>query len=447
MRRKIAIGILTVLYILICSACMPDSIDELYSLPELSIPHVQLQKMISQEISAGSEFSAPNAGSFRQSVQLYDIHNNGADTAFAFFRTASQSLKVCVYELIDDVYSEITSIEGEGTSIWRIDFSDLDGDGTSELIITWQLSSGLRILKAYQIGDMESSIIYTANCTDFQVVELDEDTKPELLLLRSDAQGIIYAQWVRFPEKGDPLISSVPLSLGMESVERVKMGKLSDGKSAVFIEGKFQDGVQAGAEAKKLVTDVLTPVDGELKNISLDVENGNSRTVRMLVDHAYAVDVDGDKIMEIPEIKPLYVQVSAYMVMDWYRFNTEGEKIFSLSTYHSAEGWYLMLPESWRENLTVRRDDILTGERGVVFSYVDPDTEEITDFLVIYTLTGDNRKDRARLPGRFVLKQEGATIFAARVLKKDGPWGNTLGPDEIIRRFKLIRTEWSTGAL
>ena len=91
--------------------------------------------------------------------------------------------------------------------------------------------------------------------------------------------------------------------------------------------------------------------------------------------------------------------------------------MLDLSTYHCySDGWYLILSEKWRENVSVRREADVAGERIVVLSTIDPVTEKAEDFLMIYTLTGVNRWDKAKIGNRFVLLEESSTIYAARIL-------------------------------
>ena len=61
--------------------------------------------------------------------------------------------------------------------------------------------------------------------------------------------------------------------------------------------------------------------------------------------------------------------------------------------------------------------------------------------LVIYTLTGENRLDRAASDGRFVLSQNEATVYAAMLL----PGGGELTEEDIQKSFNLIHAEWQTG--
>ena len=85
------------------------------------------------------------------------------------------------------------------------------------------------------------------------------------------------------------------------------------------------------------------------------------------------------------------------------------------------------------------------GERAVLFSYWEGDSsEDPTPFLVIYTLSGDNRHMRANMSGRFRLLEEvgeSDTIYAARFIQND--WDCGLDESGVKSHFALITNDWS----
>ena len=89
--------------------------------------------------------------------------------------------------------------------------------------------------------------------------------------------------------------------------------------------------------------------------------------------------------------------------------------------------------------LTVRRVDDVPGERALIFSRIGTDAR-VTDLLSVYTITGENRSERARLNGRQILLEETATIFAAEALDPG------VDPSAVIDRFFRIYSEWSPGS-
>jgi hypothetical protein len=71
--------------------------------------------------------------------------------------------------------------------------------------------------------------------------------------------------------------------------------------------------------------------------------------------------------------------------------------------------------------------------------------QEPVAFLKIYTLSGDNREDRAKLPGRFTLHELGDTIYAAEIITTVADV--TVTKAIITENFRLLYSEWATGVM
>ena len=69
------------------------------------------------------------------------------------------------------------------------------------------------------------------------------------------------------------------------------------------------------------------------------------------------------------------------------------------------------------------------------------------DALTVYTLTDENRADRAKLGGRFVLMSSGTVVYAAEI-DDSGAFSDGEDAQKAVGdRFRLITTDWITGAL
>ncbi|MEF9971942.1 MAG: VCBS repeat-containing protein, partial [Oscillospiraceae bacterium] len=172
-RKKAWIFALTLLILLCFSGCYGADIDELYSLPQPQKEYLKLQELINNELAAGCEYSAPTAGSRRQSVQIVDLDGDGTGEALAFLRDRDLTPIICIYRFVSNNYQLAASITGDGSAIGRVEYADLNGDGVSEILTSWKTSTELRLLKAYSILDWESAAVLSASCTDFQICDMD----------------------------------------------------------------------------------------------------------------------------------------------------------------------------------------------------------------------------------------------------------------------------------
>ena len=83
-------------------------------------------------------------------------------------------------------------------------------------------------------------------------------------------------------------------------------------------------------------------------------------------------------------------------------------------------------------------------EKTVIFSYYD-ENDEIQDFLAIYTLSGENKDERANISGRFSLFAENEEIFVARIYDTDFTTKYKITEELIKENFSIIYSEWNPG--
>lgn len=428
--------------LLLCGCSMAD-VDELYSLPQPQEEYLQLQTLIDAEITGGSEYSAPTAGSQRQSVQLTDIDGDGSNEAVAFFRNSSSVPVICVYRVENGQYVPAVTITGEGTGIGRVEYSDLDGDGVSEIIVSWKISMDIVTMRAYSVRSWSSSVLHTTNCTDFLIGNLSGGQNPEVLVLRFTDDGG-YVESYSTDKAGEQTISSAKLSASLTYADRFRYASIAGGTPAIFVEGHYERD-----DKDWYLTDVITASEGRLVNITMNSSAGNSSTQRSTA--VYSQDIDNDGVMEIPISTGLYKQPKVdaeYYVFDWYDYDASGRRTLSASTYHCySDGWYYVIPQQWRDSLTIRRETGKSGERTIVLSTVDEATAAVTDRLTIYTLSDENRRDRARLKGRFILISGETVIYAAKLHSDDNAPVTEEEKNDVISRFHLIYSEWMPGAV
>lgn len=415
------------------SGCYSGNIDQYFSLPMASEEYRQLQSLIDEELASGSEYAAPIHGSYRQSVQLSDVDGDGADEALAFFRDAAKNPKINIYDSENGEYRLALSISGEGSSIGRIDYADLTGDGQKELLVSWQISSGLSVLGVYSLADWSGDVLLSTDSAEFVTGDINRDGCDELLNLRAANSTTYLVDQYTFPLGQEPQATSAALSAGISALQRLRMVTLAGDAPALLAESTLTTG--------DLVSDLFVCRDGSLINLTMNRTTQISETCRSY-SLVYAQDIDGDGSTEIPHPQQLYSRGDeVFWSIAWFRYDASGRASTIMTTYHCVtDNWYLVLPSGWDVGLTVRRDDSVSGERAVILSRLRSDGS-LEDYVAIYAITGENRYERARLDNRFLLQEEGTTVYAAKIL--DGKTDE----NTIRSRFHVIYTDWSSGSV
>jgi len=444
--RTIFAALIASLGAVLLSGCLSISAEDLYSLPEVSEEHMRLQWHINTVLNQGAVFSPPSFGPNRQAVQLRDLNGDGINEVIAFFSIpADSTLKIYIFQMLGGDYTIAEIIEGVGTSIESVRYVDMNGDGNMELVVGWQMGDALRHMTIYSIRDFHAVLLaQPVEYESITVYDLNGDGSDDILVVRlptleSGAEAEVF---MLMPD-GEMVSSEVRLSNGIESITRVLTGRLIDGVPAIFVEseGRFDNG--------DLVTDICIYREGNLLNISVKGSSGVSEeTVREAVRmRILSSDINKDGVIKVPMPRLLRAQSeTAYYAIDWYSFNRLGLSRLALTTYHNnTDEWFLILPFDWRGKASVRREDVVTGERTVIFSYVSDEDSPHEDFLKVHRITGDAREERARMPGRVMLISEGMAIYAFELLVPPNSFGLTLNETLIIENFRLIYSDWLAG--
>lgn len=433
-RNILPIILLINLIAILLSGCMNIQAEDLYALPRVSDKHLQLQTRIDEILNQGAELSPPIGGINRQAVQMVDLNGNGINEVIAFFSFPSQgTLSVYIFTAEDGDYSVAEVIEVVGTSFESVRYVDMDGDGFKEIIIGWQMGLARRQMEIFSIKDFHAVSLARSDYLYFIDFDITGTGNNDIIVVRPTSleQGTTVVMYSLMPD-GELIMASARLSGGVEMISRVLTGTLIDGTPAIFIdsEGRFADG-------NRMVTDIYIFRNNDLTNITIKGLSGISdETLRVRLNSA---DINGDGFVKVPIPRRLKAQSETpYYAIDWHTFNRNGYSTLALTTYHNNnDEWFLILPFDWRENVTIRREDGVAGERTVVFSAIQTEYE-IIDFLRIHKITGDLREERAQLPGRHILITGSSAVYAFELLVPPNSFNLTFDETLVRNNFNLM---------
>lgn len=419
--------------------------QDLYSLPKLPLKYDALNTLLTEIENGGAEYAAPASGTNIQAVQMVDLDGDGQEEAVAFFRNASDEkpLKIYIFSAKDDAYQQEALIEGTGTGIYSIAYSDMDQDGKTELLVGWRVSTDVQALSVYSLRDGEPEELLRTNYVKYAALNLDQDDRQELVVLRSDTEGDGIAEYFDWQDGSLLSQSAARISITMAELSqqgRVKSGMLQGEVPALFI---------TGVRESTSITDILAVKNGELVNVVLSSVTGVSSEISDF-NSLYPTDINGDGVTEVPSSVTLPGwgydgEEISYRRIDWYSYDMDGQLTKMLSTYHDNEdGWYLQLPAEWEDKILVTRTTS-ANEASVSFYIWGNGTDGPQEFLRISTLTGTGRESRAVRGNRFNLIRQSDTIYVAELMEANGTWEYGVTEDEVRAAFSLIRQEWLAG--
>ena len=456
MARKI----LGLMALLICltglSGCVFSSVEEMYALPKSSEAYVNLQAKINME-KGNAEYIAPLSGENRQTIQLVDVDGDGIQEAVAFFRDAQAEAPLQIVFFRQDEegeYQPWARIEGVGTEIESIDYLELCEPAGCEILVSWQVNASVRDLVGYAVKDGQPVEILRTSYDGYLAADLDQDGLKELVLAQpgGDAQAGWEVDYYDGIQGRMELLSATPLSQGAAEINTWTAGMLADEIPALFVTSTFGE--------EDLITDIFCLGEQGLENISLHERAEQSQDVYHYYAGVHPADMNGDGVTEVPVAQsvPAYGTSTAgeFWWLHWMAYQSDGTSAQVLTTYHSGDGWYLEIPDTWTGAFSMcRQENSATGVRNVLFAQGVELAEEEEDegedednltnaqptpFLAISTLMGADRGELAQLGNRFTLVSDSTTIFAGEFF--DG-WDCGLDEDTLRQRFHLNAGTWS----
>ena len=416
---------------LVLTGCLATStLEDLFTLPQPPIEYTDLSETIHGLLSDGYEYASPTAGQNIQSVQMVDLNWDGHNEAVAFFRKPADDkpLKIMIFYFLDEAYELAATIESSGTSIERVEYRDMNGDGMQELVVGWKIGPDVQNVAVYSLTDKPEMLMQT-NYTRYSIQEMDGDGIPSLMVLRADAEGSSVAEFYGWRGEAMELVYHCALSSTMAALSNgsVVSGMLDEDTPAVFVTGVSKEGMA--------VTDILACRDnGTLTNAALSRMTGLSSVIypyRQLQPQ----DLNGDGIIEIPA-----PTVAADLgkqndgLVDWLHCDIDGGLTRATTTYHClSAGWYLIVPEDWVGRVTTSTMESGLNESQVSFR-VDGDV-----VAFVYSITGENRENRALRGGRTVRRRRPDIVYAGEVEENALSFDN----EQLRSSFRLIVSSWA----
>ena len=449
LRKGLAAGLLMLLTAMTAVGCSarPEIILDpqgLYCLPALPEQYTELNHQIQEILSAGAEYAAPTSGTNIQPVQLVDLDGDGLEEAVGFFRNTSDEkpLKIYIFKNYGGTYQQTAVVEGSGTAIYSIAYQDMDGDGRTELLVGWRVSTDLQMLSVYALRSGQPEELLRTNYVKYTVCDLEAADRQALVVLRADEEGTGLADYYSWQQSRLALRSSARVSMTMAELSqqgRITRGYLQEQVPALFVTGV--------TDTAQTITDILTIRNGELTNITLSAATGVSTEV-VPYSGLHPTDINNDGVTEAPVAVYLQTAESGPMLLqriDWGNYDSLGNRSTVMSTYHDREnGWYLRLPDTWVERIYVSRTT-MPEETSVTFFIRDENVGELRPFMRIWLFTGNNRAIQAARGERFVLSTQPEKIYAAELLEANASWRYGTTQEALKEAFSLIVAEWTVG--
>lgn len=266
----------------------------------LSPPHAQgarsgLRQLIRESVGESYTPVYPAAGEYQNAVIERDVDGDGSDEAIVLCRAESGETRVLFFRLKDYNYAAAGQATLPTAVIDRIDFADLDGNATEELILLYPDGDSASLLSSLTVLDLTDAVRQAdmpASYNEYIANDIDGDAVQDILLLSlSSPVGSASAKLLRYAGGSLSVQSSCELDSQLTDFSKITCGSVSEGINGVFVDGSNAAG--------EYTTQVLyyDPAQGGMFN-PLFIYAGYESTRR--TERISSSDIDRDGLIEFP---------------------------------------------------------------------------------------------------------------------------------------------------
>ena len=321
-------------------------------------------------------------------------------------------------------------------------------DGKKAILISWKLSgddstSGITVCA---FSNAKLTTLLETTYQSFTTSDLDNNGTDDIILFTKDESGRRIAQLyvsddtaIKLTLKGEAMLSPET-----QSIVSLKKGLLRGYQAAIFAESKVE--ISTG-----LMTDIFVYDSDGFRNIALESEDGIKHSTYRPVS-VPSTDVNNDQVVEVPlaVLMPISPQNNtnssstsdASYMLDWYAYSTGDAPVRVCTTYQNvSENWQFMISDAWRGKVTVTKSNE-ENQTTTTFLHYNSLNRPI-ELLTIHRLTGDMKNYYASQEGMIELARTTTEIYTASIPDSANQSELKLNAEQIKERFSIISQSWN----
>lgn len=336
-----------------CDGFITDT-EKLLSPPRLTGEMQPINEALSKSVKGDYMLVYPSSGDIRSAIALYDVDNDGVDEAFAFYsinKGDTTEMHINYIKKSGKEWSSLADSTLEAGGIEKIEFCDLDYDGTAEAVVGWQIyGESEKKLGVYSPNGKKLTERFLEKYTNFTCGDFDEDGKGELFLQMLDStESKNSASIYNLSSKGINKTAGCLMDGKVKSANAPIVSKLSSGETAIYIDEEKGAGT---------VTEVLIVKKGELLNPLFDGNKGENTVTQRALSLTCA-DMNDDGVLEVPTSTEMPMadksgEKSYYI--NWCAFDGKTLTVKTVTLMNQPDGYYLVISNKLFDNIALSRD-------------------------------------------------------------------------------------------
>ena len=419
MKRLLSL-ILAVMVCLSFSGCnyLLGESDNLLQAPRPDGTLQKIQKALKEtSLKDGYKLKSAKSGSYRTAYILKDINGNGEQEAMVFYTVtegAQETLNFSVLQSENGDWSVAANTTLSGTNIERVDFGDLDGDGSEEVIIAWNIYGAPETrLSVFSMVGLEPKGIFEQRYTDFCVYDMDTNGSDDLLIFTIDTiEKTSYCTIYCSNSNGLQKTSTVQTDKSAVSYKNIRRSAV-DGKPALFVDCVLNEG--------GLFTELITYQNGKLL-APLYQQSGQSSLTTKRSEDIICGDANGDGVVEIPcgTVMPSGNDVqNSLSLIEWKQYGGGTLSLKERSVVSKAQQYKFLIKEEWLGKLAC----VATAPDGMEFYEYNQESGKGKQLFSINAVSTESYEEE-NYNGWFIITQNYKTVYLAKITNEQSKAGS-----------------------
>ena len=397
----------------------------------------EIQKALEKAVKSSVKLKYPTSGDYRSAFILKDLANSGKEdyciALYAVGEEASQNIHINVIKNNNGEWISLHDTYYASSNVERIDFHDFTGDGILDIIVGFNIYSGVD--KQVAVYSLEKNSIVTRLLEPydhFLFTDLNSDKEKEMFVLNHDAAtSSATARLYTFNKNGITELGSCRLDGGISSYYAPTETTLANDQPAILVDA---------IKGKGLITEAIFIKDNNLFAPFINEASGQN-ILTQRENSVSCKDINGDGRLDIPTLRPISGvtgnDMSSSYVTSWVNYN--GTDIFTVAhtIMNYIDGYYLTLPEEYITSIGINRQTEARQRTFYIWNYEEnlPETELFT----IMVVAEDDWKEMSASSGYFELDRDAGYVYLGKIHENADKDQKTITKEELLEMFNLIK--------
>lgn len=371
--------VLAVLFCLSFTGCdtVSTDIDKLLTPPKLEGDLYPVQQALEEAAGDNLVLKYPMSGEYRSAFILKDLNGDKTDEAIALYGIkgeTSLSIHINIISQEGDEWKSRGDLSLIGSDVESVSFSDLDKNGTLEIIVGWIVYGTVdKKVGVYTFDGTAFVQRALEPYTNYVCTDLSGDGTQDLTVINLNAtEKLATAKVLSLTKAGLSELGSIPLDGGVSSYFSPMVSTLSDGTPAIYV-----DALKGGG----MLTEIIWFNEGVLNGLYDPSLPDGAPTYR--TGTTSSRDFNGDGVWDIP-LPELLASTADLPDNDkvyytnWSSFDGKNFHINESVFMNYTDGYSITVPKELKNQLFLLRN---TENRIRTLMRYDPETQTTEEQL------------------------------------------------------------------